>query len=194
MIRISIILISVLVFSGCVSKSGVTPASESSDDEYSRVQREMCEKVMCQYNVRVKLKTKDGTTFEQTFDMMPVVQEEGVMVVAGQTVYFEADVENSYLINLKLVSAVTNPDKTVTAKFEQMDDGGMMLSLRNPFDKHLRIKMGIMPLDKEELYATSSCPVIAKGGSFEMWPYPIFQVWLGAPRLLSEGENMGCVE
>ena len=179
---------------GCASKGNITAQSEVDSDEYTNIQTEMCEKVMCQYNVRVILKNKDGALYDKTFESMPVVQDEGVLVIAGQTVYFEADIKNDFLTNLKLVNVVSNPQKTVTAKLEQMEDGGMMLSLKNPFDKHLRIKMGIMPLDKEELYATSSCPVIANGGSYEMWPYPIFQVWLGAPRLLSENENMGCIK
>ena len=154
----------------------------------------MCERVQCQHDVRVTLKNKDGSIYDETFDSMPIVQDKGVIVLAGHSVYFEADIKDGLLTNLKLVDSVINPEKTVTAKFEQMDDGQMMLSLRNPFTKHLRISMGIMPLVSEELYATSSCPVIAKGRSYEMWPYPIFQVWLGTPRLLNEGENLGCVE
>lgn len=185
--------LAIFLIGGCTSNNLKTETS-STNEEYIRIQKEMCEKAMCQYDVRVTLKHKDGSVYDQTFDAMPVVQDEGVMVIAGQTIYFEADIENNYLTNLKLVDKITNPKKTVSANFEQMDDGGMMLSLKNPFDKHLRVKMGIMPLDREELYATSSCPVIANGGSFESWPYPIFQVWLGAPRLIEEGEAMGCIE
>jgi hypothetical protein len=179
---------------GCAVTPKVIEETINSDAEYQKVQKEMCERVMCQYDVRVTLKKKDGSLYDRTFDSMPVVQDEGVMVLAGHSVFFEADIKDNQLKNLKLVDTIVNPEKTVTAKFEQMDDGQMMLSLHNPFNKHLRVKMGIMPLDSEDLYPTSSCPVIASGGSYEMWPYPIFQVWLGTPRLLGEKENMNCVE
>ena len=54
--------------------------------------------------------------------------------------------------------------------------------------------MGMMPLDTDGLYKTSSCPVIAGGGAFEMWPYPIFQLVLGNARLLDAKAPMACTE
>jgi hypothetical protein len=50
----------------------------------------------------------------------------------------------------------------------------------------------MMPLASNALHATSSCPVIARGGSYEMWPYPIFQVLLAEGRLLRDGDDMSC--
>jgi len=178
---------------GCASTPKIIEETINSDAEYQKVQKEMCKRFMCQYNVRVTLKKKDGSLYDKTFDTMPVVQDEGVIVLAGHSVFFEADIKDNQLINLKLVDTIVHPEKTVTAKFQQMDNGGMMLSLHNPFNKLLKVKMGIMPLNSEKLYYTSSCPVIASGGSYEMWPYPIFQVWLGNLRLLDEQENINCV-
>lgn len=192
--KLMVLTLGLIMLAGCASTSKNMQQAKQSDEEIQKIEQEMCQQVMCQHNVRVTLKRKDGTIFDKTFESMPVVQEEGVMVLAGQSVFFEADINNNQLVNLKLVDKIVNPEKTIVAKFEQTKDGTMMLSLKNPFDKHLRIKMGIMPLDRDELYATSSCPVIANGASFEMWHYPILQVWLGAPHLMVEGENMGCIE
>ena len=187
-------LLIILLIAGCASSQPRVKEVKTTDPDYQAFQEEMCRQVMCQRNILVKLKQEDGSFYEKHFDVFPVVQENGVAVVAGQTVAFEADVHSGQLTNLKLVESISQPDKTITAKFEQSDDGSMMLALKNPFDKPIRIRMGIMPLGKNDLYRTSSCPVIAKGGSYEMWPYPIFQVWLGDMRLMTEGEDMSCIE
>lgn len=76
---------------------------------------------------------------------------------------------------------ITDAAKTLTARFEQTTDGGMLLELHNPFDDvFLKFDMGIMPLDGNDLRRTSSCPVAKT--SLESWPYPIFQVVLANGR------------
>jgi hypothetical protein len=54
--------------------------------------------------------------------------------------------------------------------------------------------MGMNPLSVDRLVPTSSCPVVAGGGSFELWPMPIFLVVMTDMRLLQEDEPMTCVE
>lgn len=153
----------------------------------------MCEQTACRRNVRIRLQQEDGSYFDRTFEIFPgVVQPMGITVVAGETVYLEADVAGDTLANIRAVDDIRNPNKTIVAHFEQADHGGMMLSLRNPFDRPLKFRMAIMPLDREDLYKTSSCPVIAGGGSYEMWPYPIFQVLLMEPRFLVSAGQMAC--
>ncbi len=187
-----LLFMSFLILSGCASNKSLTEKNKSDYDDREQVLEDMCKLVTCQYNVRIQLKKEDGSKYDQTFEAMPVIQENGVMVYGGHTLYFEADIEGDLLVDFKWVQSIVNPNKTVSATLQQMDDGGMMLALKNPFDKPLKFSMGIMPLDREELYSTSSCPVMAKGGSYEMWPYPIFQVWLASPRLLSENDSMSC--
>jgi hypothetical protein len=166
-------------------------ASPSQED----IEREMCEHTVCQRNLHVVLKQKDGKTYDQTFAVFPgVVQEMGITVVAGQTVHVEADVAGDRLVKLKAVDAIAHPDKTITATLTQDQNGGTMLSLTNPFARPLKFDMGMMPLDADSLFKTSSCPVIAGGGSFEMWPYPIFQLVLANARLLDAGAPMACTE
>ncbi|MGN6514002.1 MAG: hypothetical protein ACTHKZ_10595 [Lysobacteraceae bacterium] len=170
---------------GAAAASGPTPSQ-------ANVER-MCRLTTCQHGLHVALKQQDGTLFEKTYDVFPaIVQEAGILVVAGQTVYVEADVEDGRLVNLRAVDAVVHPEKTITAHLEQSADGGMLLTLRNPFKAALKFRMGMMPLASDALYATSSCPVVAGGGSYEMWPYPIFQVLLGEGRLLGDGDDLSC--
>lgn len=183
-----------------VLAAGIATTVTSIADEYesaadnSTALIEMCQKVDCLHDVRIKLKREDGSIYDQTFSSMPVVQSDAVSVYAGNVVHFEADVRGNNLVNLKLVSSIKNRDKTISAMLNQNEEGATVLAIRNPFDRDIRIQMGIMPLDQESLLRTSSCPVTAKGGSYEMWPYPVFQVWLGELRLLNEGESRACVE
>jgi hypothetical protein len=71
---------------------------------------------------------------------------------------------------------------------------GIMLAVNNPFSKPIRYNLGLMFLTSGRLYKTSSCPVIAKGGSYEYWPHPIFQLVVTNMHFLTEGDEMGCKE
>ncbi|MGH8104749.1 MAG: hypothetical protein ACREO2_00360, partial [Arenimonas sp.] len=105
-----------------------------------------------------------------------------------------AEVSGDTLINFKVVKEVVDPKKTIVVSFTQEDDGGMMLSVSNPFERTLKFNMAIMPIDKEALYKTSSCPILAGGRVFEMWPEPIFQILLTNPKLLDDkDQTMVCI-
>lgn len=155
---------------------------------------EMCKHTICQHNLRVTLKRKDGSTFDKTYDVLPgAVQPFGLLIVTGQTLYIEADATNDGLANLRVVEAVTHPEKTLTATLKQTADGNMQLKLTNPFKRALKFNMGMMPLDRPRLLKTSSCPVIAGGFSFESWGEPIFQVALTKARFIDlNGDNDTC--
>lgn len=135
--------------------------------------------------VTVSLVQKDGSGYQHTFPPpMPVIHGGVVYVLAGQTVYIEADVDKDKLTNLHFVSSNTHPEKTLVLHLSQSTDAGMdntmMFDIHSPFAKPLKYHAGLMPLDSTDgsMYKTSTCPVIAKGGAFEMWPYPVFQLAL----------------
>lgn len=162
--------------------------------DQAALEKEMCPTGKCQRDLRVTLRREDGTLYEGRFKVWPAtVQPMGVIVMAGQTVYVEAEVAGDRLVNLVAVNTVTRPERTITAKFEQNAKGGMLLTLHNPFPKELKFNMGMMPLKSERLVKTSSCPVGAGIHLLEHWPFPIFQVVLGNPRLLNAGDNLACV-
>lgn len=165
-------------------------AKEALDPETA----EMCAKIQCLLDVRITMKDEEGKPFDRYYPALPVVQPGGVSVYAGHEVLIEAELENGQLVNLRRVEEIADPSRTISSRLEQDDDGGMMLVTRNPFDKPLRIRMGMMPMGHDGLVRTSSCPVRPGMGAYEMWPYPIFQIYLGDMRLLEEGENMSCVE
>ena len=193
-VRLALLNVAAVILAGCAAApERASPAASHPSTEPASVAT-MCEVAQCAYDLRVQLTRKDGTLFAETFDAMPVVQEAGVSVYAGHTVLFETDEQNGGLSNFRLVKEITHPERTISAQLEQDEKGHMMLTTKNPFKQHLRIRMGIMPLELDRLVRTSSCPVIAGGASFEMWPYPIFQVFLGEPRLMAADEPMACIE
>ncbi len=169
-------------------------AAPAANPEQAALEKELCAKSKCQRDVRVTLRREDGTLYEGRFAVWPAtVQSMGIMVMAGQTVYIEADVAGNRLVNLAAVDRVTRPEKTITAKFEQDAKGGMLLKIHNPFNKDIKFNMGMMPLKSERLVKTTSCPVEAGIFLLEHWPFPIFQVVLANGRLLEPGDSSACV-
>ena len=173
---------------------GATQASEPTARKLDPRLAEMCANFQCVFDLRITLKDEEGKPFDRVFEVMPVVQPEGVSVYAGHEVLVEADVEDGRLVNLRRVEAVTDPSRTISSRLEQDENGNMMLVTRNPFDKPLRIRMGMMPMGHDGLFRTSSCPVRPGMSTYEMWSHPIFQIYLGDMRLLEEGEDMACIE
>ena len=124
-----------LVLSFCMSSLSVAQYRDVSPEE---AENNMCKIVGCAFDVHVVLKQKDGSTYDKSYHVVPVVQPNGVSVYAGQSVLFEADVQGDRLINFKLVKAIEHPEKTLSASLEQKSDNSMMLTLHNPFKKNLR--------------------------------------------------------
>ena len=134
---------------------------------------------------QIKLRRGDGTWYEQIIEHFSgVVQDIGLVVLAGQTIYVEADVSGDQLTNFHEVDHIEEPGKTIIANFEQMDDGGMILNLTQPFKKDMKFDMVILRPDVDHFAETSSLPVRAGGKLGEMWPYPISMIVLKKARLV----------
>jgi hypothetical protein len=148
----------------------------------------------CQRDVRVVLKQADGTTFDRTYPVLPPILQEGFFaVLPGQTVYIEAELVDGQVRYLRAVDKNVAPEKTIVAKLEQ-NEHGMMLHTQNPFDATIKFDMGIMRLEGNHAgpLKTSSCPLIPKGASFELWSEALFQVLIGSGRVLEKSDTMVC--
>jgi hypothetical protein len=66
----------------------------------------------------------------------------------------------------------------------QQDDGGMCLSLTQPFNRDVKFDLEILRLGGDHFAATSSLPVNAGGKLTEMWSEPISIVVLKNGRLI----------
>lgn len=186
-----LLFLSCMIFSQLVFADDGKPESAKPESEQEKLDREICENTKCQKNVRIKLTEKNGKTYDRTFKVLPgVIQDFGITVYAGQTVFIEAEVKDGKLVDLKAVDSIVKTENTITIKFEQIEKGGMMLSIQSPFKETIKFNMGIMPMDTDRLLKTSSCPVMR--GSYEMWQEPIFQIVLANPRILEDSDSSVC--
>lgn len=186
-----LLFLSCMIFSQLVFADDGKPESAKPESEQEKLDREICENTKCQKNIRIKLTEKNGKTYDRTFKVLPgVIQDFGITVYAGQTVFIEAEVKDGKLVDLKAVDSIVKTENTITIKFEQIEKGGMMLSIQSPFKETIKFNMGIMPMDTDRLLKTSSCPVMR--GSYEMWQEPIFQIVLANPRILEDSDSSVC--
>lgn len=135
----------------------------------------------------VRLLKSDGSMHEVAFEIdVPVVQNDGfVTLYPGETVHLEAEVLGDEVVRLTSVPEVRDPDRTITLELSQSDgEVDMFFVAKNPFPRPLKYRMGMQVLDRDGLFATSSCPVVAEGSAYEMWPHPIFQLVLADFHLL----------
>lgn len=150
--------------------------------------------------VSVSLTKPDGSLYhlDVTPPIMTLQNDASIAVLAGQTLYVEADVVDDKLVHLKLVPTVVHPEKTVTISLKQMSQPSgkpmMLLEVHNPFDRPLRYHAGMMVLDGPDgaIYATDTCPVPPKIFGVENWPMPIFQIFINGPALLAPSAKADC--
>jgi hypothetical protein len=197
--KYSLLALAALVCAGCAGapQKSVSPASATTSAPSSGTSPfvETCKQTGIQcidQPITIKLFHKDGSPYGMVLPPPSVViQGNYVNILAGQTIYVEADVDGDKLANLHLVPSVTHPEKTLVMKLEQVDtndnsiSGGhmMMFTIHNPFGRDLKYHAGIMPLDQpraeDQVYKTSTCPVMANIMASENWPEPIFQIVVG---------------
>lgn len=150
--------------------------------------------------ITVSLTKRDGSNYHMAMQPpTPVIQDNKIFVFAGQAMYIEADrAPDGSLSNLHLVKEIVHPEKTVSITFTQEAKTpggvGMMLVIHNPFDQPLKYSAGMMSLDGSDgaIYATDTCPIIAKINGVELWPMPIFQVVLSNLHTLDPKAEMSC--
>ena len=180
-----ILSVTVICF-GCVAYAQIR---EPADPQKLR---ELCETILCRETLSVRLMLKDGKPFEMKFDIpVPIVQNNWVSVFPGDTLFIEADVQDNRLVNLRAVSQNKNPEKTLELRFwQEAGKLNMFLFVKNPFPKLVKYHAVMMLPAGDQMYKTSSCPVLSQGrGAYELWPHPIFQLTLFDLRLVDEQKD-----
>jgi len=158
---------------------------------------EFCKVNPCRKDLTIKLKRIDGSDFQNIFKLLPpAVQPAFISIYAGETLYIEANEGKDAPTDFIQVKEMKNPEKTIVFILKQKNKMGdaksMLLTVINPFSKDIRYSMGMMPLDKERLIKTSSCPVLARKSTFEIWPFPIFQIVVGNIHFKKKNDDGVC--
>jgi hypothetical protein len=155
-----------------------------------------CAVVFCRQAGPVRLTGDDGKAIETRIRAPnPIVREDRVTVLAGETVYIEAAMRDGRLVDLAAVAANGHPERTlVIALSQEPGRPDMMLQITNPFPQPVKYHALMVRPGTDGLYETSSCPVMGDGrGAFEMWPNAIYQLVLFDFRLLDkDGASMSC--
>ncbi len=151
---------------------------------------EICSEVFCREAKTISLKDEEGNVFDLVLEApSPVIVDGMVMLFPGDRVYVEAEIKKKKLVNLKAVSEITDPSRTLVFDFSQKEMGGisnMVLNVKNPFEMVIKYHADMSMPGKEGFYQTSSCPVLPKIQGFEMWPHPIVQMFISDLRVYND--------
>lgn len=193
----------VLLFSACTNNPArdntAPPAIETGSARDAKAEFEaFCAsgpQPPCRENVAFTLVLDEqGNTQDFAFDLFPPpAQSNGVVtILPGETVYMSGDFVGGKLI-LPVVGFERPEGEHLAFTFEQQEgEPSMMLSVKNTYDQRIKYRALMMGPESEDLYKTSSCPVIAGGGAYEMWPHPIFQLMILEARTMDESDSMVC--
>jgi hypothetical protein len=185
-----------ILFALLLSACKTTPVKEeidTSEQEQLISLEEYCLDNECRRNKRVTFLTDKGLVDEVVELYWPVVIDNQLSLFPGDKVYIEADLIEGQFVNLKQVDEIFSPEKTFTFDFQQMEDEvNMTLSVKNPFSKLIKFHLDMIDF-AGEAHQTSSCPVIAGGGVFEMWPHAIPELVVSNLRSLEDTEKMTCI-
>jgi hypothetical protein len=175
---------------------------KSADDGSSRPAgdnelREFCKTAPspCRENLRVMLRRDEGEPYDMTFDLLPPAVQAGMLTVhPGETVRAVPLFEDGEFSGWRAAKPDEPADTQIlTIEFEQMEGRtGMQAQVSTNTGPALKLRMGLMRLDSEEPESTSSCPLVANGGTvFEMWPYPMFMLLVADAKRVSD-DDMVC--
>ncbi len=142
---------------------------------------EYCKTHECRKDLKIHLKKPDGSYFDYQMELaQPIVQDKTVSIFPGETIYIAFDPGEKGPENLRSVKSADGSTNTLTFKFTQepelFDGVGMMLFINNPTKYSIEYDFGMMLIDSEDLFETSSVPLMPGLSNFESWPHPIFQL------------------
>ena len=125
----------------------------------------------------------------------PIVQGDLVSIFPGETVYLAFDPGPKCPENLRSVEFAGISAYTITFKFTQepklVDGVGMMLFVHNLSKRYIKYDLGMQLIDSEDLFKTSSCPLMPEMITYESWPHPVFQLVMTNFRWVDES-NLDC--
>jgi hypothetical protein len=140
-----------------------------------------CGNPPCKENLEFTLQDKNGHVVRFKYPPIgSVYGSDGILIMPGETVAFEADETEDKPTNFRQVEKVTNPKRTLVFNLIQaaVPNDGLVMQLRttNPFSKWLAYDLAIMPLDAEGFQQASACPVKAGSSAVETWSTPIYKI------------------
>jgi hypothetical protein len=156
---------------------------------------ELCKQILCRMpSGDIQLGQGRVFTVKQQFPL-PILHNNLVAIYPGEQVFIEVEQSPEGLRLIRAVSEIQNPGITLSFRLHQEGaNPETYLEVNNPLPVPIKFRMGMMVPDSADIYATSSCPVMAGLASYEQWPHPIFQLLVTDARILSEHDSQECIE
>jgi len=155
-----------------------------------------CKARKCRHDVDVTLRDASGKPMHMHRELMPpAVEPDMVNVLPGEKVEFVAEFKDGKFSGWRLPTPKDGAGAyRISIELKQNEkDAGMTATVRNNGPKNLKFSMGLVRVEpgaKPE--GTSSCPVIAKGSGYEMWPFPVGSLLLRDARILETTDKVSC--
>jgi hypothetical protein len=184
-------------------------AMKSSAPEPMVSLEQACARSVCRTEAKpMRLRTPEGTTITLMTERFPYADGGRVSIFPGETFVVEFDdarrVNQPRFVSLTdkiddkpgITLAPTGSKPTMSFELKQDADGpSMMLVTKSTLDAIVKFDatMYVPTGDGMRSEHTSTCPVIAGGGSFETWPFPIGMLVLSNFRVLpKDTKNFTC--
>lgn len=98
-------------------------------------------------------------------------------IYASEKLNIECTLQNDTIATMKVVKKIEHPERTIVVDFRQQREGrkvmGMMLNIKNPFNKKLVYDANMFLVGNDDWIPTKVLPVHPNIESFEIWPQPI---------------------
>ena len=168
-----------------LSASHLALGQQQAQDSAEQAREAVCQRVACRPSTTVRLRLNNKEYFEMEFPKSPYVADGFVNILAGEELNVEFDESDGRLSNPHYVKAPTKPERTISFRLEQTDEG-TVFRVKNPFAKGIAYDCLIQHYNEQRFRKTSIIPVGAGLMSFEMWPYPVAQVVISNVRYSSQ--------
>lgn len=157
-----------------------------------------CEQHLCRGPQTIRIADDRGQPLDiEIAGPEPLVEEDMVTILPGETLHIEAREWESSLVDLRAVRVVEDPARTLTLSFWQEpasgDGSDMMLRVENGFDHLVKYRLGMQLPGSNEIYYTSSCPVLPGRLAYEHWPHAIVRLFVSDFVLLAPNDD-GSIE
>ncbi len=101
------------------------------------------------------------------------VKEQILQIYPSEKIFIETEIKSDSIYSMSVVKENLNPEKTIIVEFNQNVNGrmhdGMMLSVKNPFDKTLKYEALMYINGGTEWIPTSIIPIRPNLVNYELW-------------------------
>ena len=155
----------------------------------------VCTQAYCRDPATISLRLDKMTVMDFEVEGVPVAFGRNVNLFPGEDFAVSVTIEDGGIKTLHYDPNATSPKDAISLRFFQDEEEpfGMMLVVKNSFEKHLRYEAFIALPEQDGFIYTSSCPVGPGLSTYESWPYPISHIVLTNVHFIEPEEDDGDV-